>query len=132
MIRAAAYVISVAVAGPVLALDMAPSGVSATLHQTIYEPEGVTAATAKVMRLRYFAPAIADKAAYGFDVIEADFAWLCERDGVKNTAAAAPMVEQIIVSLASEIVNFGETMPNVVQYFDAFRVENQRCIWEGL
>jgi hypothetical protein len=132
VIRVAAYVVGVAFAGTAWAVDVPPSGIDATLYETIYEPQGVTAATAKIMRLRYLAPEITDRVVFGFDAIEADFAWFCARDGLQNARDAAPMVEQIIVSVASEIVGFGETAPNVVQYFDAFRVQDATCIWEGL
>jgi hypothetical protein len=132
MIRALAYLGLVVLAGPVLASDTPPSGLHAELHETIFEPAGVTAATAKRMRLRYHAPEISDQSAFGFEVIEADFRWLCERDGVKFAAVSAPMVKEVVVSIASEIVAFGETAPSVVQYFDAFRIDGAACIWEGL
>lgn len=109
-----------------------PSGVQATLIETIYEPVGVVAASAKIMRLRFVAPAIVDQTRYDIGVLDKDFEWLCSTSGLPLAAKAAPQVEQIIVSIASEATDFGETAPNVVQYFDAFHVEDQTCIWEGL
>ena len=132
MIRAITYSVLVALAGQASASDTPPSGMKAELHETIFEPVGVTASTAKVLRLRYVAAEVADKEAFGFNQIEADFVWLCTRDGLEFVTSSAPMIEQIIVSISSEIVPFGETAPNVVQYFDAFKLESQTCIWEGL
>ena len=127
-----AYVLGLGLAAPAVATELPPSGVQIDLHEALFEPVGVTAATARTLRLRYLAPAISDPETVGFDTIEADFEWLCARDGLDFRAQSAPMVERIIVSIASAPVVFGETAPNVVQYFDAFRVENAACIWEGL
>jgi hypothetical protein len=120
-------------AGPVMAGNIIlPSCLRATLEETIYEPQGVVATSAKTMRLRFLAPEIANHSGTDSGIHDEDFVWLCETSGLPLTQKAAPMVEQIIVSVSSEIVAFGETAPNVVQYFDAFVVEKSRCIWEGL
>ena len=119
-------------ATPVMAEIVPPSGIRAELHETIYDPKGVPTSSAKTLRLRFVAAEIADTDAFDFATLEQDFEWLCTETGLPLVAETAPMVAEIIVSISSQIVAFGETAPSVVQYFDAFRVENAACIWEGL
>lgn len=110
----------------------APSGLQVELHETLYEPLGVTASTARIMRLRFVAPDLGDVEEYGIDRVEGDFEWFCHQFGLPRARKAAPLVEQVIVSIASQEVPFGDIVPEVVQYFDAFRIEEDSCIWEGL
>jgi hypothetical protein len=118
---------------PALASEVfPPSGIRAVLQETIYEPVGVPASSAKIMRLRFVAEEISDQETFDFAKLEHDFEWLCMEKGLPARTKAAPMVDHIIVSIASEAVTFGETAPSIVQYFDAFYVENEACIWEGL
>ncbi len=120
-------------AAPVMAEEVIPpSGIRAVLHETLYEPIGAPTSLAKTMRLRFVAAEVADQVAYDFARLEADFEWLCIEKGLPARTKGAPRVDQIIVSIASQEVAFGETAPSIVQYFDAFRVENEACIWEGL
>lgn len=131
MIRAFAYLCLLA--SPVAAEEIVPpSGVRAVLMETIYEPLGVPAALAKTVRLRYLAPEVEDQTRFDFTRLEMDFEWLCTHSGLPLAAKIAPRAERIVVSIASEATEFGETAPNVVQYFDAFQIENATCVWEGL
>ncbi|MEP5760069.1 MAG: DUF6497 family protein [Litoreibacter sp.] len=109
-----------------------PSGMEVALHEAIYEPVGTDASSAQTLRLRFVASEISDETRFGIKQIESDFEWLCTHVGLVEKQQKAPEVQQIIVSLSSETTAFGESAPEVVQYFDAFRVEDGRCIWEGL
>ena len=123
MIRAA--LISMALATPALgAGDVLPSGLMAGAPDIVVD--------ASALRMRYVIAEIADTDSYPFDLLEADFQWLCDQFGVAAHAQSAPDAPAIIISFAAQPLAFGETAPNVVQYFEAFRVEDDACIWEGL
>lgn len=110
----------------------APSGLELAAPEVIYEPQGVPAASAKIVRLRYVAPEIGDSLQFGFDRVERDFSYLCETHGLAVVAKTAPRAEQVVISMASKAISFGETAPDVVQFFEAFQNINGSCVWEGL
>lgn len=110
----------------------APSGLAADLHEVRLEPVGVPTLSVTAVRLRYVLPAIGGASAVEFERIEPDFQYLCETDGLKHRAKSAPNAEQIVISIASAQTAFGEIAPDVVQYFDAFDVREDTCIWGGL
>lgn len=101
-------------------------------HEVLFEPPGAYDAVRRMVRMRLVAPQIADQQEYGFDVVEQDFQKLCDSEGLRIVAEFAPNAREIVVSVASEPVPFGESAPNVVQYFDLFRVEDGTCVWGGL
>ncbi|WP_298292814.1 DUF6497 family protein [uncultured Litoreibacter sp.] len=107
-----------------------PSGLVVRLHETRLEPKGVPTHSVNTVRLRYVAPNLGDT--FSFEQIEGDFTHLCATFGLMTRAQSAPDAGQIIISIASQQTAFGESAPNVVQYFDAFSVQNDACIWEGL
>ncbi|MEM9434859.1 MAG: DUF6497 family protein [Pseudomonadota bacterium] len=109
-----------------------PSGLKLAAPEVIFEPVGALASSASQVRLRYVAPLIADIELFGFDRLEGDFLYLCQQDGLKITTGAAPRATRVIVSIASVPLAFGETAPNITQYFDAFLIKENTCIWEGL
>lgn len=105
------------------------SGLTVTRDEVLFEPPGAYDAARRLVRLRYVSDQLPS---LSFDRISGDFQELCERDGLAVARDFAPNATQLIVSLSSEAVAFGETAPNVVQYFDAFRREGDTCIWEGI
>jgi hypothetical protein len=109
-----------------------PSGLVVRQHELRLEPQGAVTHGVQTVRLRYVSEQLADEAPFGFERIEQDFLHLCHQFGLSARGRSAPMAEQIIISMASAPTAFGESVPEVVQYFDSFRVENDRCIWEGL
>ena len=108
-----------------------PSGLAPDLQEVLFEPAGAPAEQVKLMRLRLVAMELADQQAFGFDAIEADFQKICETLGVEIAGKSAPNTERIIISLASDAIAFGESAPNVIQYFDVFRVADGTCVWDG-
>ena len=40
--------------------------------------------------------------------------------------------EVIVISLADRVTEFGVSDPEATQFFEAFRLSNDTCIWEGL
>ncbi|MCG7493115.1 DUF6497 family protein [Thalassobius sp. Cn5-15] len=81
-------------------------------------------------RYRFVAPALAEKELQ-YDSVADDFAYLCESFALPDLAAKQADVAQIIISFSSAELEFGDTAPDIVQFFEAFRVENDRCIWEA-
>ncbi|EPX79848.1 DUF6497 family protein [Litoreibacter arenae] len=110
----------------------AVSAVEYEPHEILFEPAEADRPERRIVRIRLVAPGIADKEKFGFEVIEADFQSLCDSEGLRIVAESAPNAREIIVSVASGRVPFGETVPNVVQYFDAFSVDGDTCVWVGL
>lgn len=110
----------------------APSGLVFDPPEVIFEPVGVLATQAKRLRLRFVAPQISDTEKFGFEKLEADFEYLCTVSGLKIAKRSAPKLEQIIVSISSDPIALGETVPSVAQYFDAFSVVDGTCIWDGI
>lgn len=109
-----------------------PSGLRYTVHETLFEPAGAYDDARRLVRLRFVAPEISDPEHYGIAQIEADFQTLCDAHGVEIVAQFAPNARQIVISVSAEPVAFGDSAPNVVQYFDLFRVDDNTCVWEGI
>jgi hypothetical protein len=101
-----------------------PSGQPVELLEVIAEnlPEGL------LLRYRYVAPATA---AQGYEAREADTAHLCARHALPDARAAGHTPARIVVSLAEAPVAFGVYDPEVAQFFEAYRIEDNRCIWEA-
>ncbi len=106
----------------------APSGLALVLQEVLVEPQ---AEGAPWVRFRLVAP---DLGTVDFAQVEADFPWLCERFALPRLAQDGQVAAQVIISMASEPVPFGETVPEVIQYFEVFRPVSEpggdRCIWE--
>lgn len=81
-----------------------------------------------VLRARYHVPALTGEEEV--DGIFADMAHLCETDALARRGAMDAAPGRIVVSLSAAPLAFGETAPDVVQYFEAYRVEDGRCVWE--
>ena len=105
-----------------------PSGQVITLQEVIWNAPGPFGLVA---RFRFVAPAIArGDAAIDFTLASADMLHLCQTYALTRVADLGPVPSQIIVSLASAPVPFGQPAPDITQYFEAYRVEDQICIWE--
>ena len=105
-----------------------PSGQLVTLQDVIWNAPGPFGLVA---RFRFVAPAIArGETAVDFATASADMLHLCESYALLRVADLGPVPSQIIISLASAPVPFGQPAPDVTQFFEAYRVENQTCIWE--
>lgn len=106
----------------------APSGQLVELFEVLVDTVGEET----WLRFRFLAPAIArDGEALSYAQAEADFLHLC-------TAVALPYLQEfelqadvIVVSLSDRPVTFGTSDPDATQYFEAFRVTNNTCVWEA-
>ncbi|MGR3467057.1 MAG: DUF6497 family protein [Shimia sp.] len=115
-------VLTILLALPVAALE-APSGLEMTFHDSFWEQQD----DQWIARFRFLAPEIAEGADYAR--VADDFAYLCD-------AHALPALEgqeapdQIVISIASRPITFGVTDPDTTQFFEAFTVDGDRCIWD--
>lgn len=115
-----------ATAGDLEESPVVPSGNQLTLQEVIFETRQDNS---RVARYRYVMPAIAQGIA--FKDVESDFAVLCDGFIVKALREKSKTVDQVIVSLSDRETEFGVTSAQAIQYFEAFRLENDTCIWEA-
>ena len=101
-----------------------PSGRTLSLIDIVTNAPGPAGATA---RFRFLAPGLsADEA----EAAAADMQALCDSFAVKRIDGMVPAPQQIVISFAGAAVPFGEAAPDVVQFFESFRPENDACVWE--
>ena len=76
------------------------------------------------------APGIAGDA-FSFAQVSDDLAQLCREQAVPAIVSAGRKVDLVVISLSAEPVAFGETRPDLTQYFEAYTVMDGDCILEG-
>ena len=110
---------------PLQAEVVVPSGLEAALLEGFVEvqPDG-----ARWGRFRYVMPALAEGA--DFDAVQQDFSALCEGQALPMLEAAGETVALVVVSLMDKPMEFGQSDPGTVQYFESFVIRDGRCIWE--
>ncbi|MGR3371235.1 DUF6497 family protein [Pseudooceanicola nanhaiensis] len=103
-----------------------PSGIPLTLQEILLEqgPDAVSMA-----RFRYVAAGLEG---FGFAGVEGDFPVLCSDVVLPWAAVQGEPVGRVVISMASAATEFGTAAPDVVQFFEVFRLEPSACIWEGL
>ncbi|PWE33709.1 acetolactate synthase [Maritimibacter sp. 55A14] len=104
-----------------------PSGQPVSLLEAIWE-DGAAAP----LRLRFLAPRIAQAdGGITFAEAESDLAHLCKTVALPLIAEAGRTPARVIVSLSDRAVPHGQADPEATQFFEAFRPEDGRCIWEA-
>jgi hypothetical protein len=101
-----------------------PSGQPVVLHETLADD----GSGALWLRLRFVAPRLG---ATTQAASAADIDHLCAAVALPYLAETGIAAERVVISLSEQAVPFGEAAPGITQYFEAYRVENDRCIWEG-
>ena len=102
-----------------------PSGQQIALFETRVEAETET------LRLRFIAPDIADATRRpSFEQMSTDLETLCTQFGLAVAQEGARKPKQIVVSLSSEPIEFGESNAEIEQVFEAFSVQNETCMLE--
>lgn len=105
-----------------------PSGQAVTLHDVILDMPSPDAA---IYRFRYLAPAIARTGGtMDFEASIGDMQHLCDTYARHIMAAPLPASVQVIISFADMPVPFGETNPEVTQFFVAFSLKDGLCMLE--
>ncbi len=115
-----------ATAGVLEETPAVPSGNEIALQEILFE---VRQDDSRVARFRYVMPLM--RQGLSFAEIEEDFFHLCIGVAVPYLAVQNETVDQVIISMADRETDFGVTTSLATQYFEAFRVENGTCIWEG-
>lgn len=114
---------------PALAEEVAvPSGQAVTFVDMIPDTAGAMGLT---YRFRFLAPGIAAGGGVPFEVAAADMAHLCVSYALPRISETGPQPEQIVIALMDRPVEFGQSDPDAVQFFEAYRPDNGACIWEA-
>ncbi|APE42875.1 hypothetical protein BOO69_05130 [Sulfitobacter alexandrii] len=125
--RVAALALMLA-ASPALALEV-PSGQPVTLQEVLVDSVGPQS----FLRFRLVAPAIARETSdLDYETVAADLMYLCQDLAIPYIAEFELTGDVIVISLADRETEFGVADPESTQFFEAFRIEEGRCIWEGL
>lgn len=141
-LAALALILVAAVAGAVLYWRAGPAAVDAAAFGVPVDvPSGQPVAYVDtvqnvpgeglVFRFRFVAPQIAraggtvDEAA-----AQADMQFLCDSFAIPRIASTGPQPSQIVISLSDRPVEFGVPSPEATQFFEGFRIEAGKCIWE--
>lgn len=101
------------------------SGFDHTLFETL---ESISPDGTRVLRLRYVDETLTSE---DHQKVADDFAALCTRDALPRNAKAEQSFDQVVISLANKKSEFGVFNPDVTQYFEAFTLKNDTCIWEA-
>jgi len=126
-VGAIASVFCLTVPFAVAAQDM-PSGQSVTLHEVLVD----TVNGENWLRFRFIAPSInKDVGGLAYDSAFEDIEHLCTEIAVPYIAKYDLKSDLVVVSMADQKTKFGETNPDATQFFEAFRVQNDICIWEA-
>lgn len=104
-----------------------PSGQPVVLQDVVWNVIGAQGFT---LRFRFVAPEIRAGGSVDFDTAVTDMQALCAEYARPRATDFRGVPAQIIISMAEKPVAFGETLPDVVQFFEAFRIEGDTCIWE--
>jgi hypothetical protein len=106
-----------------------PSGQQVILHDVVRDAPGPEGAA---LRFRFLAPAIARVGGtVDVDQATADMAYLCKTYAIQRATGVVPVPTQIIISMSDMAVPFGQPAPEATQYFEAYRIVNGTCVWEG-
>ncbi|MFV2033886.1 MAG: DUF6497 family protein [Halocynthiibacter sp.] len=106
-----------------------PSGQDVRFQEVIW---GQRSAGGLAVRFRFLAPEIARSGGrISFDEAVGDMQDLCDNYALRRISELGPRPAQIIISLSDRPVPFAEPDPGVTQYFEAYRIENTVCVWEG-
>lgn len=105
-----------------------PSGQPVTLNEVIID----TAPGEPWARFRFLAPDIDREAGLiSAEIAAADMDVLCRDTALPYLQDEQLQVARIVISLSDRDVEFGASDPDATQFFEAYRPENARCIWEG-
>lgn len=110
------------------ALPRLPSGLSPVLLEEFIEvkPDGLFT----YARFRFVEPAIGAEGAPDYEVLAEDFLALCQGYALERLEGSDEKVDRVVISYSDRPIEFGESDPDVTQYFEQFSIENGNCLWE--
>lgn len=105
-----------------------PSGLAITLQEVFLDekPDGVHI----YARFRFVAPGLAAEDAPDVDARFSDMQALCDLYALPRVRATDAPIDRITISIADRETMFGKPAPEAIQYFEAFAVGEDACIWE--
>jgi hypothetical protein len=103
-----------------------PSGQPVSLQDVFWE-EGESL----LLRVRFTAPQIArNGGTIDYETAAKDMLYLCEIFVKPQVEQSEDKPDQIIISLSDVAVPFGEADPDATQFFEAYSIQDDACIWE--
>ena len=123
----------------VLGLMMVPLAASAQLYSDL--PSGQSVTLTEILmdenpgalwtRFRFVAPDIArDGGSVSSELAALDMDVLCNDVAAPYLIQEAIDPERVVISLSDRAVEFGAPDPAATQFFETYRLEDARCIWE--
>ncbi|MFL4472009.1 DUF6497 family protein [Tateyamaria armeniaca] len=117
----------IALATPAWAIDV-PSGQAISLHEVLIDEVNAES----WLRFRFLAPQIArDDGDVTYAQAEADFEHLCDTVARPYVVEFDLAPDVIVVALMDRPVPFGQADADATQFIEAFRIADDRCIWEA-
>jgi Family of unknown function (DUF6497) len=104
-----------------------PSGQPVTLQDVVWS---IAPFQPIRLRFRFVAPEIRVGGTVDFAAAAEDMMALCRGFARATMATEGRITDEIIISMAEKPVAFGETLPDVVQFFEAFKIEGDTCTRE--
>lgn len=101
-----------------------PSGRALSLIEVVTNAPGTEGAAA---RFRFLAPGLTPDEA---EAAAVDMQALCDGYALPRTEGMVPAPRQIIISFSGKNLPFGQTAPDVVQFFESYAIGTGTCIWE--
>ncbi|MEM1007121.1 MAG: DUF6497 family protein [Pseudomonadota bacterium] len=84
------------------------------------------------LRFRFIAPKIgATVGRIGYDVASKDMEHLCQTLAVPYVAQHQLVPAVVVISFADRPIEFGDAAPDATQFFEAYRLEGTKCVWDG-
>ncbi len=106
-----------------------PSGQPVEFLERLIEPDNYDGMT---WRFRFVAPQIArDGGTVSLETAIADMDALCAGFALTRFNSTGALPSQVIISLADARTVHGVAAPGVTQFFEAYAVEDNTCIWKG-
>ncbi len=107
-----------------------PSGQPVEFYEVIRDVRG---ARGLAWRFRFVAPEIArNSGSINFETAARDMDHLCERFAIPRLPLMGPRPREVVISFSDRPLEFGEANPEITQFFEAYRIEDETCVWEGL
>ena len=101
-----------------------PSGQDVRFLDSVVDAPG----TGLVYRFRFVAPELGRSV--DFDLAAPDMEHLCNTYALPRVPNQGPRPSQIIISLSDRPVEFGTADPEATQFFEAYAVVDEACVWE--
>lgn len=104
-----------------------PSGRTLSLHEVLTD----TRPGELWVRFRFISEGLSQAEVDDHDRMAEDMDWLCANLVLPYLDHHELKPDRVAISFSDRPVPFGEAAPDAVQVFEAYRIEDGACIWEG-